>query len=61
MRRTALIKSNNPHLAGGDKKRKGFQKKFLLTISKVNFEGTGGKIAKMKRKKREKGLRKSSF
>ena len=54
MRRTALIKSNNPHLAGGDKKRKGFEKKFLLTISKVNFEGTGGKIAKMKKGKNAK-------
>jgi len=51
MRRTALIKSNNPHLAGGDKKRKGFEKKFLLTILKVNFEGKGGKIAKMEKGK----------
>jgi uncharacterized protein YaiI (UPF0178 family) len=33
-----------------NEKRKGFEKKLLLTISKVNFEGKGGKIAKTKKK-----------
>ena len=41
------------------KKRKGFEKKLLLTISKVNFEGKGGKIAKMeKNRKKRKGFEK---
>jgi hypothetical protein len=46
------------------KKRKGFEKKRLLIISKVNFECKGGNIAKRKKntmKENEKGSRKSSF
>jgi hypothetical protein len=39
------------------KKRKGFEKKLLWTISKVNFEGKGGKITKTKQKKRKKTKR----
>jgi hypothetical protein len=34
---------------GKKTKRKGFEKKLLLTISKVNFEGKGGKIKKRKK------------
>ena len=42
---------------GKKTKRKGFEKKLLLTISKVNFEGKGGKIMKnsQNEKKNEKG------
>jgi len=47
-------------IAKTKKQRKGFEKKLLLTISKVNFEGKGGKIAKAK-KKQQKGFEKSSF
>jgi hypothetical protein len=36
-----------------EKKRKGLEKKLLLTISKVTFEGKGGKLAKTKKKKRK--------
>jgi hypothetical protein len=32
-----------------DKKTKGFEKKRLLIISKVNLEGKGGQIAKTKK------------
>ena len=32
------------------RKRKLFEKKLLLTISKVNFEGKGGKLTKTEKK-----------
>jgi hypothetical protein len=35
-------------------KRKAFEKNIFLTISKVNFEGKGGKIAKTKKQSEKK-------
>ena len=58
--------SQNEKQKNNEKKHeKGSRKKLLLTISKVNFEGKGWKIAKTEKKttkkKNEKGSKNSSF
>jgi hypothetical protein len=40
-----------------DKQRKGFEKKRLVTISDVNFEGKGGTISQNEKKTKTKRIR----
>ena len=56
---TQLEKKQKQHgktRKNNDKQRKGFEKKRLVTISDVNFEGKGGTISQNEKKQKRKGF-----